>query len=165
MNTFIQYPEVGSRYRHYKGGLYEVITLATSPESRVSIDAHQKLRGNSNYQGFQGSSYRVITMATHSETDELLVVYESLAFGTVYTMPLSNWLNESYLTETPSSSKEQLVIYQSLLFGSVHARPLSMWFDPVKQIEGMVTINTTRFSNQYVSQGHNSINIGRCVNC
>lgn len=56
------YPEVGKKYRHYKGGLYEVLT-----------------------------------MATHSETNEVLVVYKSLYFGSVYVRPLSMWFDEIQL--------------------------------------------------------------------
>jgi hypothetical protein len=54
--TFIKYPEVGKIYNHYKGGKYEVITLAK-----------------------------------HSETDEVLVVYKSLHFGSIYARPLPMW--------------------------------------------------------------------------
>ena len=43
------YPEPGKRYKHYKGGTYEVITLAT-----------------------------------HTETNEAMVVYKSLLFGSIY---------------------------------------------------------------------------------
>lgn len=52
------YPEIGKKYRHYKGGLYEVLT-----------------------------------MATHSETNEVLVVYKSIHFGSVYVRPLSMWFD------------------------------------------------------------------------
>jgi hypothetical protein len=33
MNEFVKYPEPGQRYRHYKGGLYEVITMSTHSET------------------------------------------------------------------------------------------------------------------------------------
>lgn len=55
-DDFIIYPEVGKKYRHYKGGLYEIISLAK-----------------------------------HSETNEDMVVYKSLLFGSVYVRPLSMW--------------------------------------------------------------------------
>lgn len=64
MNTFIQYPEVGGRYRHYKGGLYDVIT-----------------------------------MATHSETNEPLIIYKSVLFGSVHARPLSMWFETVQTTE------------------------------------------------------------------
>ena len=55
-NMKIQYPEIGKLYDHYKGGRYEVITLAK-----------------------------------HSETDETLVIYKSIHFGSVHARPLSMW--------------------------------------------------------------------------
>ena len=53
---FVVYPEIGKRYQHYKGGIYEVITLAN-----------------------------------HSETQEPMVIYKSILFGSVYARPLSMW--------------------------------------------------------------------------
>jgi len=54
-----KYPEIGMKYDHYKGGRYEVIS-----------------------------------MATHSETDEVLVIYKSIHFGSVYARPLSMWFDD-----------------------------------------------------------------------
>lgn len=56
---FVRYPEIGKQYRHYKGGLYEVIS-----------------------------------MASHSETQEVLVIYKSIHFGSVYARPISMWFDE-----------------------------------------------------------------------
>lgn len=53
-----RYPTIGAKYLHYKGGLYEVITLAT-----------------------------------HTETQESMVVYRSLLFGSVHVRPLSMWFD------------------------------------------------------------------------
>lgn len=55
---YVKYPRVGGKYQHYKGGLYEVIS-----------------------------------MATHSETQEPLVIYKSVLFGSVYARPLSMWFD------------------------------------------------------------------------
>lgn len=54
--NFTKYPEIGGIYNHYKGGLYEVITLCT-----------------------------------HTETNEILVIYKSLLFGSIYARPLESW--------------------------------------------------------------------------
>jgi len=54
----VKYPEIGKQYNHYKGGRYEVLTLAK-----------------------------------HSETGEVLVIYKSLHFGSVYARPLSMWFD------------------------------------------------------------------------
>jgi hypothetical protein len=51
-----QYPVPGGIYRHYKGGLYEVLFLSK-----------------------------------HTETDEVLVNYKSLHFGSFYSRPLNSW--------------------------------------------------------------------------
>jgi len=56
---FVRYPEIGKQYNHYKGGVYEVISLAT-----------------------------------HSETNEVLVIYKSVLFGSVYARPLGMWFDE-----------------------------------------------------------------------
>jgi hypothetical protein len=50
------YPKPGGIYRHYKGGLYEVLHLSK-----------------------------------HTETDEILVNYKSLHFGSFYSRPLESW--------------------------------------------------------------------------
>ena len=55
----VKYPEIGKQYDHYKGGSYEVITLAK-----------------------------------HSETDEVLVIYKSLHFGSVHARPLPMWFEK-----------------------------------------------------------------------
>jgi hypothetical protein len=56
MKKRILYPMPGERWQHYKGGVYEIITLAN-----------------------------------HSETQEALVIYKSIPFGSVYARPLSMW--------------------------------------------------------------------------
>lgn len=52
----VSYPEPGKKYKHYKGGTYEVITLAT-----------------------------------HTESGDVMVVYKSLLFGSIYVRPLELW--------------------------------------------------------------------------
>ena len=52
MRIITEYPLPGDIYRHYKGGTYEIVS-----------------------------------MATHTETQEKLVVYKSLNFGSVYVRP------------------------------------------------------------------------------
>jgi len=60
----IEYPMMGMKYTHYKGGKYEVMT-----------------------------------MATHTETNEPMVVYKSLLFGSIYVRPLSMWFEEVTLED------------------------------------------------------------------
>lgn len=52
----MNYPLPGQKYRHYKGGIYEVVS-----------------------------------MAIHTETQEKLVVYKSLNFGSIYVRPFEIW--------------------------------------------------------------------------
>lgn len=59
MSEYTIYPIIGRTYRHYKGG-----------------------------------HYIPITMATDTVTDETVVVYKSIEFGSTYTRPLKEW-NES----------------------------------------------------------------------
>ena len=40
------------------------------------------------YLHYKGGLYEVLTCAKHSETDENMVVYKSVAYGTVWTRPL-----------------------------------------------------------------------------
>jgi hypothetical protein len=56
MKKKFQYPMPGELWQHYKGGIYEIITLAN-----------------------------------HSETQEPLVIYKSIPFGSVYARPLDMW--------------------------------------------------------------------------
>jgi len=56
MKKRILYPMPGERWQHYKGGVYEIITLAN-----------------------------------HSETQDALVIYKSIPFGSVYARPLNMW--------------------------------------------------------------------------
>jgi hypothetical protein len=43
------------------------------------------------YSHYKGGTYKVITLSTHSETGEVLVIYKSLHFGSVYARPLEQW--------------------------------------------------------------------------
>lgn len=46
---------------------------------------------NGVYIHYKGGLYKVLSMATHSETNEPMVIYQSLLFGSVYVRPLSSW--------------------------------------------------------------------------
>jgi hypothetical protein len=58
MSDLVKYPVINGLYRHYKGG-----------------------------------TYQVITMAVHTETQEPLVIYKSIMFGSIYARPLSMWFD------------------------------------------------------------------------
>ena len=48
---------------------------------------------NAIYDHYKGGRYKVITLAKHTETDEILVIYKSIHFGTIYDRPLEQWFN------------------------------------------------------------------------
>lgn len=43
------------------------------------------------YKHYKGGTYEIVSMATHTETQEKLVVYKSLNFGSVYVRPYDIW--------------------------------------------------------------------------
>lgn len=48
------------------------------------------------YLHYKGGKYKVLTLATHSENGEVLVVYQSIHFGSIYARPLSMWFEEVF---------------------------------------------------------------------
>ena len=50
---------------------------------------------NQVYKHYKGGTYEIISMAVHTETQERLVVYKSLNFGSVYVRPYEIWNSES----------------------------------------------------------------------
>ena len=45
------------------------------------------------YQHYKGGQYEVICMCNHTDTNESLVIYRSLSFGSQYARPFSEWYN------------------------------------------------------------------------
>jgi hypothetical protein len=43
------------------------------------------------YQHYKGGTYEIISLAQHTETQEKMVVYKSINFGSVYVRPLDIW--------------------------------------------------------------------------
>jgi hypothetical protein len=46
------------------------------------------------YQHYKGGTYEVISLCTHTETNEKLVIYQSLNYGSVHARPLDQWFDE-----------------------------------------------------------------------
>ena len=46
------------------------------------------------WQHYKGGQYEIICMCNHTETNEPLVVYKSLSFGSIYARPFSEWYDE-----------------------------------------------------------------------
>ena len=46
---------------------------------------------NKLYQHYKGGLYKVLFLSKHTETNEILVNYQSIQFGSYYSRPLSVW--------------------------------------------------------------------------
>lgn len=46
------------------------------------------------YKHYKGGTYKVLTLAKHSETQEELVVYKNLGYGSIAARPLSMWFEK-----------------------------------------------------------------------
>lgn len=60
---------------------------------------------NQIYKHYKGGTYKVISLATHTEQNQILVIYKSLNFGSVYARPLEQW---NQLTESGEKRFELL---------------------------------------------------------
>jgi len=45
------------------------------------------------YDHYKGGKYKVLSLAKHTETNETMVVYKSIHFGSVYVRPLDIWMS------------------------------------------------------------------------
>lgn len=43
------------------------------------------------WQHYKGGNYEIVTLAVDTETDERVVVYQSISFGSVHVRPLAIW--------------------------------------------------------------------------
>lgn len=43
------------------------------------------------YKHYKGGIYEFLLMSTHTETNEVLVIYKSVLFGSYYARPLESW--------------------------------------------------------------------------
>ena len=50
------------------------------------------------WEHYKGGTYEVISLATHTESNEKLVIYKSLNFGSIFARPISIW-QETVLNE------------------------------------------------------------------
>ncbi len=50
---------------------------------------------NQIYKHYKGGTYQVISMATHTEQNQILVIYKSLNFGSIYARPIDSWLEKT----------------------------------------------------------------------
>ena len=45
------------------------------------------------YKHYKGGTYHVLFLSKHTESDEILVNYQSLEYGSYYSRPLSLWFD------------------------------------------------------------------------
>ena len=74
----------------------------------MSTEIKQYPEVGKKYKHYKGGLYEVITLAKHSESDEDLVIYKSIGFGTVYARPLSMWFDDITLSSDTESYKYTL---------------------------------------------------------
>lgn len=61
------------------------------------------------YKHYKGGTYKVLSMAKHSETQESLVVYQSIEFGSFYVRPLAMWF------DNVNKTQDGRVVYRFML--------------------------------------------------
>ncbi len=61
------------------------------------------------YQHYKGGKYEVMSLAKHSETDEIMVVYRSIHFGSVHVRPLSMWFD---VIQEETKTKGSIIRFQ-----------------------------------------------------
>lgn len=54
-------------------------------------DYHSYPKPDVIYQHYKGGLYKVLFLSKHTETDEILVNYQSIHFGSYYSRPLEIW--------------------------------------------------------------------------
>jgi len=60
------------------------------------------------YTHYKGGKYQVITLAKHTETNEDMVVYKSLLFGSIHVRPLSMWFEIIHNMQDPTCSVRKI---------------------------------------------------------
>lgn len=55
---------------------------------------------NKTYRHYKGGLYKVLFLSKHTETDEILVNYQSILFGSYYSRPLESWNSKTEKGET-----------------------------------------------------------------
>lgn len=68
------------------------------------------------YNHYKGGIYEVLHLAKHSETDEDLVIYQSIHYGSYHARPLSMWFEEV----KPGVKRFELEIMYSHINATIH---------------------------------------------
>jgi hypothetical protein len=59
------------------------------------------------YRHYKGGLYKVLHLAKHTENEEILVIYQSLHFGSFHARPLESWNTK---VDNPNKEKYDKVI-------------------------------------------------------
>jgi hypothetical protein len=60
----------------------------------MKISLHHYPIPGQRYQHYKGGHYRVLHLSKHTETDEIMVIYQSLHFGSYHARPIEKWLEK-----------------------------------------------------------------------
>jgi hypothetical protein len=63
------------------------------------------------YKHYKGGTYKVLNLAKHTETNEGLVIYQSVEFGSFYARPIDMWFDN--VNDTPDGDGR--VVYRFVL--------------------------------------------------
>jgi len=89
------YPEIGTNYRHYKGGKYNVLTLAKHSEASNVKAIFEKLNSTK-----LSPEIKFLIKELEKSFEENLVIYKSIHFGSVHARPLQMWFDKVKDKET-----------------------------------------------------------------
>ena len=65
------------------------------------------------YQHYKGGRYEVICMCNHTDTNEPLVIYKSLSFGSQYAIPFSEW-NDQVDTQNDGGKEQPIFRFEKI---------------------------------------------------
>lgn len=88
-DEFVEYPEINSDYRHYKGGRYTVITLAKHSEHDRMEHIIERLEKQK-----MSAEGTVLLAELKKIVLDTQVVYKSVGFGSVHIRPLFMWFQK-----------------------------------------------------------------------
>jgi len=71
------------------------------------------------YEHYKGGTYKIICLSVHTETQEKLVIYKSINFGSIFARPLEQFLEDVEI-EVSSGSKINVA-----RFRMTHYSPIS----------------------------------------
>lgn len=61
------------------------------------------------YENYKGGTYEVLMLAKHSETNETLVIYKSLLFGSNHARPLDVWNEKITINKNKTINRFTLI--------------------------------------------------------